>query len=246
MPPKEHKSRGPGSRQNTPVDNSPSRSSSSPYTPSPPSSSSSTTSSSSQGSPLRSTPSRGTPSRIPPLLAKARDIPLSQIRPPPPRAGNHAALYLTITEFDDFEFTPSRDYTFESMRDSSIVIQPDPNVQHFETFWCLRMPGESIAWQYLHQPGGKGPHVEDYGLLAMKFIAWIPRTALRQMGTILSGIPANQPQITGWSSQKWVQQALTELNRAGILTAQQAEAAYHKQQEAAVLPRRGPLPNKPS
>jgi hypothetical protein len=175
---------------------------------------------------------------------KVRDIPLSEITPPPPAAGQHFALYITIAEtIGDGNAGRQPEDSKPTQRPSTIVVLRNAEVNQCVSYSCLESATGMGDW-FFHK-SFVNPQTGNYGLLSMVFVAWISSTLVREVGALLAKTPIPQRRPEGWNSQRWVQSGLKVLATAKILTNVQAEAAYLKQQKASILPFRGLLPNIP-
>jgi hypothetical protein len=175
---------------------------------------------------------------------KVRDIPLSEITPPPPAAGQQFALYITIAEtIGDGNASRQPEDSKPTQRPSTIVVLRNAEVNQCVSYSCLESATGMGDW-FFHK-SFVNPQTGNYSLLSMVFVAWISSTLVREVGALLATIPIPQRRPEGWNSQDWVQSGLKVLATAKILTNGQAEAAYLKLQKASILPFRGLLPNIP-
>ena len=111
-------------------------------------------------------------------LTPYRAVPIT----PPPRLqprprGDHAAVYLTITDFADNGFvldTANR----ALLRDCSIVVHPDPSIEKFSTYHLHWHVHPQNRLELYHINDLPDPRKAEPGLLAMNFLMWIPRRQL--------------------------------------------------------------------
>jgi hypothetical protein len=175
---------------------------------------------------------------------KVRDIPLSEITPPPPAAGQHFAMYITIAETVGVGSAGRQpDDPKPTQRPSTLVVLRNADVNQCVSYNCLESATGMDDW-FFHK-SFVNPQTGNYGLLAMVFVAWIPSARVKEVEALLAKMPIPQRRPEGWNSQHWAQSALKVLATARILTNSQAEVAYLKQQKASILPYKGLLPNLP-
>ena len=168
---------------------------------------------------------------------------MREIAGPPPPGDNHAAVFVIALEATG---GPGHREWSEPGRSSAIVVQPDPvsNAHHFLTHHCLRGP---LNWYFFSATErDEGPRTKTHGLLAMDFVAWIPRAEVQRLGEMVSRMPFPWDGATEWNSRIWVQKALLALVQEGLLTGEQRGRTLRKLQFALDgLPFRGFTPNAP-
>jgi hypothetical protein len=125
------------------------------------------------------------------------------------------------------------------MRHSGIVVQPDPSIDNFEVQHVIGTPGIGLTFQAVKN--WENPRYQTASLLAMDFVAWIPRNRVRDLEYMFRQVPI---QVSwSWNCQNWVQGGLQKMVEAGILTHREMESAIEKQQRAVSLPYTGNTPN---
>lgn len=82
--------------------------------------------------------------------------------------------------------------------------------------------------------------VQTPNLLAMDFVAWMPRKRVPDLPGLLKYV---QFQFDGDYKSAWIRGALDRLSNAGIITREQCDSAREKLQKAVNLPYRGNTPN---
>ena len=155
---------------------------------------------------------------------------------PPAPAGAYAAIYVTVYEWTGpiFAGIPR---TF--MRHSGIIVQPEPDVEDLEVYHVVGTP--SVGLTYKVVKNWKNPRDESVTLIAMNFVAWVPRQRVIDIQDILGLV---RPQISrSWNCQNWVREGLQKMVEAGLITEQQMHAAVVQQQRAINLPYAGNTPN---
>jgi hypothetical protein len=126
------------------------------------------------------------------------------------------------------------------VRHSGIMVQSDPNVDNFEVYHVIGTPGIGLTYDVVKD--WDNPRDKTASLMAMDFVAWIPRQRARDLEAILGLV---RPQISWrWNCQNWVQEGLQKMVDAGLITEQQMHAAVVKQQRAVNLPYTGNTPNR--
>jgi hypothetical protein len=125
------------------------------------------------------------------------------------------------------------------MRHSSIIVQPDPSIQNFEVYHVIGTP--TVGLTYTIVRNWKDPRKETASLMAMNFVAWIPRQRARDLEAVLG--QARIRISRNWNCQNWVQEGLQKMVEAGIITNQQMQIAVAKQQQVVHLPFAGNTPN---
>jgi hypothetical protein len=136
--------------------------------------------------PLRASPARRTPPRAsPPRTTPPRTSPPRETTPPresapPAPAGAYAAVYVTVYEWTKPLFA-SLPRTF--MRHSGITVQPEPTINKFEVYHVIRTP--VVGLNYTVVKDCKNPRDETASLIAMDFVAWVPRHRVRDVEAIL-------------------------------------------------------------
>ncbi len=167
------------------------------------------------------------------------------VRPPPPSPpGPHAAVYLTVTDFaaDDASLPRETRALRALMRDCSIVIQRDPPIKEFSSFYLhchAHQPADQL--KLYHIKDLPYPGVEEPGLLAMNFVAWIPRQRLSQLEALIRNLPLRTRNIRNSSS--WVHLCLHEMVDAYLISFSQMVSAIHQQDKALSMSFRGDYPN---
>lgn len=125
--------------------------------------------------------------------------------------------------------------TRQFMRHSGIMVQPDANVNNFNVHHVIGTPGVGLTYEFKEH--WKNPRYETASLLTMDFVAWIPRSRIRDVRPLLEQVSRE------WNCQNWVREALQQLVAAGLIMAQQRDAAVAKQQRAINAPYTTNTPN---
>lgn len=128
------------------------------------------------------------------------------------------------------------------MRHSSIIVQPDPVQDNFEVYHVIGTPGIGLTYEVVRN--WNNPRDETASLLAMDFVAWVPRNRVQDVEGIMRQV---RPQVSwSWNCQNWVREGLQKLVETGLITNAQKESAIWKQQRAVNLPYEGNTPNRPA
>jgi hypothetical protein len=126
------------------------------------------------------------------------------------------------------------------MRHSGIIVRPDPNVDNFEVYHVVGTP--TVGLTYTVTRNLNDPRDETLSLMAMNFVAWIPRQRARDLEAILG--QARIQIRSNWNCQNWVQEGLQKMVEAGLITDQQMQSAVAQQQRVVHLPYAGNTPNR--
>jgi hypothetical protein len=95
------------------------------------------------------------------------------------------------------------------MRHSGIMVQSDPNVDNFEVYHVIGTPGIGLTYNVVKD--WTDPRDKTASLMAMNFVAWIPRQRARDLEAILGLV---RPQISWrWNCQNWVQEGLQKWSK---------------------------------
>jgi hypothetical protein len=125
------------------------------------------------------------------------------------------------------------------MRHSGLMVQTDANSDNFDVHHIIGTPGVGMTYEF--KEGLGSPSDETASLLSMDFVAWMPRSRVRDVKGL-----AEQVQIIvsrEWNCQNWVREALRHLVVAGLITAQQRDAVVTKQLRAINAPYMSNTPN---
>lgn len=126
------------------------------------------------------------------------------------------------------------------MRHSGIAIQPDPAINRFQVYHVIGTPGVGLTYDFKNS--WANPRDDTASLLAMDFVAWIPRHRVADLDAMMCQV---RIQLSwSWNCQNWVQEGLGKLVQAGLITSQQADSAAAKQHLAVNLPYNGNTPNQ--
>jgi hypothetical protein len=68
------------------------------------------------------------------------------------------------------------------MRHSNVLVQPDANSNTFAAHHVIGTPGVGLTYEY--KAGFANPRTETVTLLAMDFVAWIPRARLDRLAQL--------------------------------------------------------------
>lgn len=186
-----------------------------------------------QTAPSRESPSRGSPSQGS-TLPRQTTPPHRDTPSPPP--GAYAAVYLTVYEW----VRPLIGLPRTFMRHSAIVIEPDPTINCFQVYHVIGTPGVGLTYDF--KSSWANPRDETASLLAMDFVAWIPRNRVAELNAMMRQV---RIQLSwSWNCQNWVREVLGKLVQAGLITSQQANSAAAKQHLAVNLPYNGNTPNQ--
>ena len=195
-----------------------------------------------ESAPSRTSPPRSTPPRVsPPRTTPPRTSPPRQTTPPREStpsapAGAYAAVYVTVYEHKGRLVGLPRTF----MRHSSIVSQAEPSKNNFQVYQVIGTPGVGMTYHVVKD--WDDPRDVTASLLAMDFVAWIPRHRAQDLEATLEQVT---PQVSrSWNCQNWVQEGLRKMVQAGVITNQQMNSAITKQQRAVNLPYGGDTPNR--
>jgi hypothetical protein len=142
-------------------------------------------------------------------------------------AGPHAALYLTVTESaddGDIEVRQGR----ALLRNCSFVLQPDPALQTFCAYY--HHGSHNSRTTLYHVKDLPDPRKGEPGLMAMNFIAWIPRKRVSDLNVVIKTI--NIGIWNTWNSGSWAQVCLQKMVDARLISQRQMEWATYKQRKA--------------
>jgi len=147
---------------------------------------------------------------------------------------DYLAVYVTVYEHKGLIFPG---YTREFMRHSAITVDKEDG--SFPVFHVTGTPG--IALTYSSEATWKDPRTQTARLLAMDFVAWIPKERYEEMGLLLSGVKIKVSKH--WNCQNWVREGLDGMVGAGLITAEQRTAVVEKQKAAITTPFTTEAPN---
>jgi hypothetical protein len=166
------------------------------------------------------------------------------IRPPPRLEplphGSHAAVYLTITDFEDdglIYFASNR----AMIRDCSIVIQPDPSTEKFSTYHLHWQPHPVNRMKLFHINDLPDPRKGEPGLLAMNFLAWIPRQKLAFLDAEIKNIDIRRLSMV--KTSLWIRLLVQKMLHAKLITPIEMEVAVAQQSRDLLIDSRVNYPN---
>ena len=174
--------------------------------------------------------------------------PSSQLRPddpPPPQPRGRIALYMTVYEGRSRASDPLNETVYER-RNCSIVAQLNPRSEKFREFCCI--PASQVHrdkglrhLRFYSTPEIPNPRFSAPGLLAMYFIAWVPRDQI----TILDHIMKFwRRRITPeWTHFTWITLYLDLLLDGLHITDSQKSMILQRQAEALACRWTTKLPN---
>ena len=174
-------------------------------------------------------------------VSQPRSIPTPQLQQVSPPA-NRIAVYLAV-----FEGHPRRYDPFHleqpSRRNCSIMVQTNPQTNKFREFCCIatpkRRPKRHV--QFYSSPEIPDPRWGCPGLLAMQFIAWLPREQIERLDGYMKTWRCRVE--NSWTHNTWINLYLGILIRERLITLCEMERAIVFQDQALHLPYTEDLPN---
>jgi len=125
------------------------------------------------------------------------------------------------------------------MRHSGLMVQADAAIDSFNVHHIIGTPGVGMTYEF--KEGLGNPRHDTGSLLSMDLVAWMPRSRVRDVKALVDQVEIIISRE--WNCQNWVRAALRQFVAAGLITAQQSEAAVAKQQRAINAPYTTNTPN---
>ena len=164
-------------------------------------------------------------------------------RPPQPPA-DHAAVYLTVSEFDRADEMPEPGVSRLAMRHCSIAIQLDSHIKEFTIHYLRGAPGPGNQIELYTVKKCPNPRWGEPGLLAMDFLGFIPHQRARELDVLVTRVgQAVSRSYAAWNSRSWVLECFGKMLEAGLVTNRQVLKATEKLDRALHLPYTGDYPN---
>jgi hypothetical protein len=158
-----------------------------------------------------------------------------------PLAG-HIAAYLAIYEGHPRRTDPLN-LTRPSRRNSSIIVQTNAHSDKYREFCCIatpqRWPKRQV--QFYSSPEIPDPRWTAPGLLAMQFIAWIPRGQIAELDKYMKSW--RRRVNDSWTHNTWIGLYLESLVQQRLISQDQMERTMIFQAQAFRIPYTEALPN---
>lgn len=173
--------------------------------------------------------------------SQSRSIRMPQPQLPRPPT-DHIAIYLAAFEGHPRHWDPT-DTARVHRRNCSIIVQYGAQMDKFREFCCIatpqRRPKRHVM--FYSSPEMPDPRWSAPGLLAMQFIAWVPRVQIAELDMYMKTWRGRVNE--SWTHTTWIGIYLEHLLNQNLITTSQIERTKAFQQQSFRLPYTVALPN---
>ena len=113
------------------------------------------------------------------------------------------------------------------LRDCSILVQSDPNTEKFSSYHLERQPHPINQMKLIYVNYLPDPRKGEPGLLAMNFLAWIPRQKLSLLDAAIRKIDIGRYSML--QGPLWTRLFLQNMVNAKLITQTQMDVAVAQQ-----------------